>query len=150
MTRFHRAPTPERAAREAALKCLSSIVLIKIEAACFEHGIVLEHLVLQYDADGSGVLSHGEFKALLADLPIDLSPEQVRTVLRKLDADQDGVVELRELEAELEVVHRENGQAGSPWRLYVGHCQRPMINLEDFRLEFSRERGRDSRVQGAF
>ena len=38
------------------------------------------HLIQQY-AESSRFLSHDEFRSLVRDLPIDLSPEQIRVVV---------------------------------------------------------------------
>jgi len=120
---FYRPPTPRSAHREAKLKSLSSIVLIKMEAVLFQKGIVMAHLVQQYDEDSSGFLSHGEFQVLIKDLPISLTPEQTRLVINSLDSDQDGYVGLEELEEALKVVHQYNGVAASPWRMYIDPAQ---------------------------
>ena len=55
---FFQPPTPRSMDREAKLKSLTSIVLIKMEAVLFQEGIVMEHFVRQYDGDSSGFLSH--------------------------------------------------------------------------------------------
>lgn len=120
---FYRPPTPRSIGREVKLKSLSSIVLIKMEAVLFQKGIVMEHFIRQYDEDSSGFLSHNEFRALVGDLPIDLSPEQVRLVISTLDSDQDGYVGLKELEKALDVVHQFNGLSASPWRMYIDPAQ---------------------------
>ena len=94
-----------------------------MEAVLFQKGIVMEHFIRQYDEDSSGFLSHNEFRALVGDLPIDLSPEQVRLVISTLDSDQDGYVGLKELEKALDVVHQFNGLSASPWRMYIDPAQ---------------------------
>ena len=120
---FYRPPTPRSMGREANLKSLSSIVLIKMEAVLFQKGIVMEHFVRQYDEDCSGFLSHNEFRSLVKDLPLDLSAEQIRLVISTLDGDHDGYVGLKELEKALDVVHLHNGVSASPWRMYIDPAQ---------------------------
>ena len=120
---FYSPPSPRSMDREAKLKSLSSIVLIKMEAILFQKGVVMDHLIRQYDDDSSGFLSHAEFKKLITDLPISLSPEQIRLVIESLDTDQDGYVGLSELERALEAVHQHNGVSGSPWRMYIDPAQ---------------------------
>lgn len=120
---FYRPPTPMSMDREDKLRSLSSIVLIKMEAVLFQKGIVMEHFIRQYDEDSSGFLSHDEFRSLIRDLPIDLSPEQIRLVVRTLDSDQDGYVGLKELEKALDVVHQHNGVSASAWRFYIDPAQ---------------------------
>ena len=120
---FYRPPTPRSLEREAKLKSLSSIVLIKMEAILFQKGIVMDHFIRQYDEDSSGFLSHDEFRSLVRDLPIDLSPEQVRLVICTLDSHNDGYVGLKEIEKALDVVHTHNGVSASPWRMYIDPAQ---------------------------
>ena len=120
---FYRPPTPRSMDREAKLKSLSSIVLIKMEAILFQKGIVMENFIKQYDEDSSGFLSHNEFRSLVRDLPIDLSPEQIRLVICTLDGDDDGYVGLKEFEKALDVVHTHNGVSASPWRMYIDPAQ---------------------------
>lgn len=135
---FFHPPTPRSMDREAKLKSLTSIVLIKMEAVLFQQGIVMEHFVRQYDGDSSGFLSHNEFKSLLRDLPISLSPEQVRVVIKSLDVDNDGYLGLEELEEALHEVHLYNGVSASPWRMYIDPAQDVMCyhNLASGELVF--------------
>ncbi|KAJ8600751.1 hypothetical protein CTAYLR_003945 [Chrysophaeum taylorii] len=120
---FYQPPTPRSMDREAKLKSLASIVLIKIEAILFQQGLLLQDVIRQYDKQARGYLSHDEFRRLVDDLPVDLSAEQVRQIIREIDADDDGYVDLGELEYALETVHRYNGLAASPWRQYIDPAQ---------------------------
>lgn len=120
---FFYPPTPRSMNREAKLKSLTSIVLIKMEAVLFQEGIVMEHLVRQYDGNSNGFLSHDEFKSLLGDLPLNLSPEQIRVVIASLDVDNDGYLGLGELDKALHEVHLFNGVSASPWRMYIDPAQ---------------------------
>lgn len=120
---FYQPPTPRSMDREAKLKSLASIVLIRIEGILFQQHLLLQDIIHQYDNNSRGYLSHEEFKRLIKDLPVDLSPEQVRQIIREIDADNDGYIDLAELENALEVVHRYNGPAASPWRQYIDPAQ---------------------------
>ena len=120
---FYEPPTPENVEREAQLKSLASIVLINVEACCFAENVLLERLVQQYDEDSSGYLSHEEFRTMLGSLPLKLSDEDVRNVIKMLDDDGDGHIGMAELEAAVEVMQQTNGVHGSPWKLYVDPAQ---------------------------
>lgn len=120
---FFQPPTPRSMDREAKLKSLASIVLIRIEAILFQKHLLLEDVIRQYDKKSRGYLSHDEFKRLVDDLPVDLSAEQVRQIIREIDSDDDGYINLAELENALEGVHRYNGLAASPWRQYIDPAQ---------------------------
>lgn len=120
---FFQPPTPRSMEREAKLKSLASIVLIRIEAILFQKHLLLKDVIRQYDKSSRGYLSHDEFKRLVDDLPVDLSAEQVRQIIREIDSDDDGYIDLAELENALECVHRYNGLAASPWRQYIDPAQ---------------------------
>lgn len=120
---FYQPPTPRSINREAQLKSLTSIVLIKMESVLFQKGIVMGHLIQQYAESSCGFLSHDEFRSLVRDLPIDLSPEQIRVVVGTLDADNDGYLGVEELENALHQVHKYNGVSASPWRMYIDPAQ---------------------------
>ena len=81
------------------------------------------HLIQQYAESSCGFLSHDEFRSLVRDLPIDLSPEQIRVVVGTLDADNDGYLGVEELENALHQVHKYNGVSASPWRMYIDPAQ---------------------------
>lgn len=120
---FYRPPTPRSMDREAKLKSLASIVLIKIEAILFKQRLILEDIIRQYDSNGRGYLSHQEFRRLVDDLPVDLSSQQVRQIISEIDSDDDGYIDLNELQKALDVVHQYNGPAASPWRMYIDPAQ---------------------------
>ena len=135
---FYQPPTPRSINREAQLKSLTSIVLIRMESVLFQKGIVMGHLIQQYAESSCGFLSHDEFKSLVRDLPIDLSPEQIRVVIGTLDADNDGYLGVGELENALHQVHKYNGVSASPWRMYIDPAQDVMCyhNLATSELVF--------------
>eukprot|EP00622_Pseudochattonella_farcimen_P004828 FR740324.1.p1 GENE.FR740324.1~~FR740324.1.p1 ORF type:complete len:273 (+),score=51.08 FR740324.1:74-820(+) len=117
-------PTLEEVEREREIDSLANIVLIYIEAMLFKDGKVLKEVVKTFDDDGNGFLSHEEFKEVVSSLEgISLSAEQFRDVLRTVDADNDGMVSLAELEKRIEIVSKYCSTPGSPWKLYVDPAQ---------------------------
>jgi|TARA_Y100001954_G_scaffold210575_1_gene236647 hypothetical protein len=109
-----------------------------MESVLFQKGIVMGHLIQQYAESSCGFLSHDEFRSLVRDLPIDLSPEQIRVVVGTLDADNDGYLGVEELENALHQVHKYNGVSASPWRMYIDPAQDVMCyhNLATSELVF--------------
>jgi len=120
---FYAAPTPERQEREAQLKNLANIVFCNVSHKLFQDQLTLREFYDGVDESGDGFLDYEEFAALITALDINLSADQMRTVLQTVDDDESGFINFEEFEGAMEKVQGVCGLEGSPWRLYIEPAQ---------------------------
>ena len=105
---------PVRAA--ALLICTLGKERTSVLTLCLLFGrqVDLESAFEAFDANGDGIISPAEFKRGLNKLSINLSSAQVRDLLRYMDRDGDGHVDLREFKREFGHASSSAGPASPP------------------------------------
>ena len=115
---FFAPPAPENKAREEIITNSRNICMLYMEAKLKQEGKLLRQVMPLFDDGNKGYLSYNEFKKMVKSLGVQLSPIQVNEVIRGVDQDGDGFIELPELEAAMAATEK-MGEPGSVWRLYV-------------------------------
>jgi len=115
---FYAPPAPENAAREAILTNAANITFLYMEARLKKEDKLLRQVMPLFDEGKKGYLSYNEFKKMIKSLGVQLSPIQVNQVIRAVDEDGDGFIELKEMEDAMKSTAN-MGVPGSVWRLYV-------------------------------
>ena len=59
-------------------------------------------MVLRFDKDKKGYLTYDQFKAMVKALGVKLNPSQINAVIKGVDADGDGAIDLKELQASMD------------------------------------------------
>ncbi|CAM9553623.1 unnamed protein product, partial [Phaeothamnion confervicola] len=118
--RFFAPPRPETADLEKSLQDPANVIFAHVTHRLFQRDQTLRALFGQFDSSGDGYLSYNEFRRLVESLGLAaLSGEQVHAVLRAVDSDGSGFIDLPELEAAMLKHETVCGSAGSPWKMYV-------------------------------
>lgn len=117
-------PSLDNVERERNMNSLANITLVYVQGMLVQQGKILSELVSTFSKDGLSWLSHEEFAQVLLHLEgLNLKPEQVRQVIRELDADGDGAISLEELADQVKKLDAYCGTPGSPWKMYVDPAQ---------------------------
>jgi len=126
--RFYAPPRVGEEEGEFAIKDLANIVFVIIEAMLQRTGVDLRSVFDKFDQDGSGTMSHDEFYTFMESLEMSwLTRQKIRDIIRKVDRDQDGVIEWPELESAMELAISKLGVPGSSWKMYVDPAQDVMV-----------------------
>jgi hypothetical protein len=115
-------PTPENPQREMTLTSPKNIVFLYLEQKLTELEITLKDAIAKFDKENRGYLLYTEFERLIRSLEVKLNPAQVSEVIRGVDADGDGFIDVGELESAM-LESAVLGVAGSPWKFYVDPAQ---------------------------
>ena len=90
---------------------------MQIESHLFQRGKLLHDFIVDFDVEKKGYLSHENFIALMKEIDgLNLSMEQIRSVIQEIDEDDDGMITIEEFEAQAKLVEQYCGQLGSPWK----------------------------------
>ena len=130
-------PTPETAERERILTSHKNIVFLYLDAKLRKDGLDMAKVVFKFDKEKRGFLTYDEFKNMIKALGVKLNPSQINAVIKGVDADGDGAVDLKELEDSMKDIEK-MGVVGSPWKMYVDPAQDVICyhNFDDDRKIF--------------
>lgn len=108
---FYASPL-ENKERESVISSVQNIVFLHLEAKMIERGMKLKQIIPQFDLEGKGYLSYDEFRTIVNSLDCKVSETQISDVspflvfrltvlqvIKGVDADGDGFINLQELEA---------------------------------------------------
>ncbi len=113
---FFAPPSRENAAREIILTSHKNIVFLFLDAKLRNDNLTMQKVLYKWDKDKRGYLTYDEFKAMIKALGVKLNPSQMSHVIRGVDADGDGCIELDELlDSMKDIEHM--GIVGSPWKM---------------------------------
>lgn len=84
--------------REKVITSVKNIVFLYLEAKMIERGMKLKQIIPQFDLDGKGYLTYDEFRTIVNTLECKVSENQITEVIKGVDTDGDGFVNLKELE----------------------------------------------------
>ena len=119
---FFAPPSRENAIREKILTNHKNIVFLYLDAKVRNDNLSMEKVLYSWDKDKRGYLTYDEFKAMVKALGVKLNPSQMSGVIRGVDKDGDGCIDLKELvESMKDIEHM--GVVGSPWKMYVDAAQ---------------------------
>ena len=119
---FFAPPSRENRAREIVLTSHKNIVFLFLDAKLRNDNLTMEKVLYKWDEHKRGYLTYDEFKALVKALGVKLNPSQLSQVIRGVDADGDGCIELKELLDSMKDIEL-MGVVGSPWKMYVDAAQ---------------------------
>ncbi|CAM9408593.1 unnamed protein product, partial [Choristocarpus tenellus] len=117
--KYYAPPLPETIDLERALRDPANAVFAHMAHKLYEKNLTLHEFFNQYDKEGDGYLAHEEFKGMVASLNINMTGEQVRSVIRSIDLDGGGFIDFPELEMAVKRHEEVCGAAGSAWKMYV-------------------------------
>lgn len=119
---FFEPPGPENKEREKILTSHKNIVFLYLDAKLRHDGLDMTKVIFKFDKEKRGFLTYDEFKNMIKALGVKLNPAQINAVIRGVDADGDGAIDLKELEESMQDI-KKMGVEGSPWKLYVDAAQ---------------------------
>jgi len=119
---FFAPPSPETAEREKILTSHKNIVFLYLDAKLRSDGLDMAKVIFKFDKQKRGFLTYDEFKAMIKALGVKLNPAQINSVIKSVDADGDGCIDLKELEESMKDIDK-MGVVGSPWKMYVDAAQ---------------------------
>ncbi len=119
---FFAPPSRENREREKALTSHKNIVFLFLEAKLRFDNLTMEKVLFKWDEKKRGYLTYEEFKEMVKALGVKLNPSQMSAVIRGVDADGDGCIELKELLESMKDIEL-MGVEGSPWKMYVDPAQ---------------------------
>lgn len=121
---FFAAPTPELQERERILTSPKNFVFLYLDAKLRMENLELQKVIPKFDKDGKGFLSYDDFKRMMSSMGVKLNPTQIAEVIRGVDTDGDGFIDMNELTASLRDIDGDTmGIQGSPWKLYIDPAQ---------------------------
>ena len=97
-------------------------MFLYLDAKVRKENLNMEGVIYKFDVDKKGYLSYDEFKNLVKALGVKLNPSQMAQVIKSVDADGDGCLELDELLTSMKDIER-MGVVGSPWKMYIDGAQ---------------------------
>jgi len=119
---FYAPPSRENRDRETVLTNHKNIVFLYLDAKLRNDNLTMEKVLYKWDKDKRGYLTYEEFKEMIKALGVKLNPSQLSHVIRAVDADGDGCIELKELLDSMADIDK-MGVKGSPWKMYVDAAQ---------------------------
>jgi hypothetical protein len=119
---FFAPPSRDNAAREVILTNHKNIVFLYLDAKLRNDDITMAKVLYKWDKEKRGYLTYDEFKSMVKALGVKLNPSQLSHVIRAVDADGDGCIELPELLDSMKDIEL-MGVVGSPWKMYVDAAQ---------------------------
>lgn len=119
---FFAPPSSDTREHEAIITSHKNIVFLFLDAKLRKEGLEMEKVVLRFDREKKGFLTYDAFKAMIKALGVKLNPSQVNGVIRGVDVDGDGAIDMSELVASM-VDIKKMGVVGSPWKIYVDPVQ---------------------------
>jgi hypothetical protein len=84
--------------REKHITSIKNIVFLYLEHKMIDRGMKLKQIIPQFDKDGKGYLSYDEFRVALNSLDSGVSENQISEVIKGVDSDGDGFINMQELE----------------------------------------------------
>ena len=91
-----RAPVPERSLATTAGRSLPSRAMNRMIDHLVDRKAVLTKMFVEYDTDNSGTIDADELNAALTALGLRLSAEEIDGIMRRLDSDGGGDIDLQE------------------------------------------------------
>lgn len=119
---FFMPPAKENMDREKILANAKNLVFLYLDAKVRKDNLKMEAVVYKFDKDKKGYLTYDEFKDLVKALGVKLNPSQMAQVIKSVDADGDGCLELAELMESMQDIDK-MGVPGSPWKMYIDGAQ---------------------------
>ncbi len=119
---FFAPPCRENQDREVILTSHKNIVFLYLDAKLRNDDLTMEKVLFKWDKEKRGYLTYDEFKQMIKALGVKLNPSQLSHVIRAVDADGDGCIELPELLDSMKDIEM-MGVVGSPWKMYVDAAQ---------------------------
>lgn len=119
---FLEPPNSDNRERERILTSHKNIVFLYLDAKLRNDGLDMTKVIFKFDKAKRGYLTYDEFKAMIKALGVKLNPAQIQAVIKGVDADGDGAIDLKELEESMKDI-KLMGQEGSPWKMYVDAAQ---------------------------
>jgi hypothetical protein len=119
---FFMPPAKENMDRENILNNAKNLVFLFLDAKLRKDNLKMEAVLFKFDKDKKGYLTYDEFKELVKALGVKLNPSQMAQVIKAVDADGDGCLELDELLESMQDIDK-MGIPGSPWKMYIDGAQ---------------------------
>ena len=119
---FFAPPSVENRERELILTNPKNIVFLFLEAKLEEQNIKLKDIIRHFDTESRGYLTHEEFIKMIKSLGVKLNPVQINDVIKGVDKDGDGYVDIDELRESMKDTLK-MGVPGCEWKMYVDPAQ---------------------------
>ena len=130
---FYAPPSRDNRFREEILTNHKNIVFLFLDAKLRKDGLTMTKVLYKFDKEKKGYLLYDEFKAMVKVLGVKLNPSQLSHVIRGVDADGDGCIDLQELlDSMKDIEHM--GVVGSAWKMYIDPAQ-DVIVYHNFETE---------------
>ncbi len=119
---FFMPPAKENMDRERIFANPKNVVFLYLDAKVRKDNLKMDGVIYKFDEQKKGYLTYDEFKTLVKALGVKLNPSQMAQVIKSVDADGDGCLELDELLESMKDIDR-MGVPGSPWKMYIDGAQ---------------------------
>lgn len=119
---FYAPPSKDNIDREKVLTNPKNIVFLYLDAKLQEYQLKMKDIISKFDVDSRGYLFYPEFAKMIKSLGVKLNPVQLNDVIKGVDTDGDGFIEVDELTESMKDTIL-MGVRGSDWKMYVDPAQ---------------------------